>query len=347
MPFPLEAERRYCRAVLPRVSRTFALNIRLLRGTLGESVRLGYLLCRAADALEDSWPGSPAEIEDRFARFAATLEGDEQATTALERDATRQGGPGSDIELIRHLSRVIRPYRALPSDHREAVRCGVRTLAAGMARYAARAAGRLAGRPYLDTEGELDDYCWVVAGCVGVMLTRLFTAEYGPAEPALERRRLELAPLVGRALQLTNILLDWPVDVRAGRCYVPAAWLEEHALAPSDLVGAERPEVRDLSARLMTRAHEALARVPDYLDLLPVRRVRYRLFCAWPALWALESLRCATRDPSFPWGPRRPRIGRGRLLATAVRSALAAPRADALRWLYALTARRATTALAR
>jgi farnesyl-diphosphate farnesyltransferase len=213
-----------------------------------------------------------------------------------------------------------------------------------MAHFAARAASREPHAPYLDEEGELDDYCWVVAGCVGVMLTELFTAEYGASASALERRRLELAPTVGRALQLTNILLDWPVDVRAGRCYVPRSWLDEFGLEPPDLVGANRPGVRELAARLMSRAHDALARVPDYLDTLPVRRVRFRLFCAWPALWALESLRSARRDPEFPWGPRRPRISRARLFATALGSALAAPRGETLRGLYRTTVRRAAAA---
>src|SRR5215471_13490640 len=58
----LATERAWCREALLRVSRTFALNIRCLSGRMLESVRLAYLLCRAADALEDSWPGPPAEM---------------------------------------------------------------------------------------------------------------------------------------------------------------------------------------------------------------------------------------------------------------------------------------------
>src|SRR5881397_2097503 len=65
MPSRVE-EHRYCREVLPRVSRTFAISIGLLRGSLQEAVRIGYLLCRIADALEDSWPGDGREIRARF-----------------------------------------------------------------------------------------------------------------------------------------------------------------------------------------------------------------------------------------------------------------------------------------
>ena len=208
---------------------------------------------------------------------------------------------------------MLRVWRALPAGDREALADCVRTLATGMCRYAARAAERPPGTPYLDTEAELHDYCWVVAGCVGVMLTRLFSARLPAGDPALERRRLELAPPVGEALQLTNILLDWPADLRRGRCYLPAAWLAEHGLVPRDLVGSARPGVAALERRLEALARAALARVPDYLDALPPRALRYRLFALLPALWGLASLEHARTDPEFPWGARRPRLPRARL----------------------------------
>jgi hypothetical protein len=78
--------------------------------------------------------------------------------------------------------------------------------------------------------------------------------------------------------------------------------------------------------------------VPEYVSAIPVRRVRYRLFCVWPALWALGSLRTAERDPEFPWGARRPRLSRAAVFGTALASALTVHHDDALRWHYALSA---------
>ena len=323
---------RYCRDVLPRVSRTFAINIRLLDGAMGDAVRVGYLLCRAADTLEDSWPG--AGIEARFEGFLAALDGDGRAAESLAADAARVGS-APDLELVANLPRVLRVFGALPSPLRDAVRDGVHTLAGGMARYGARAAGRPAGAPYLDDAAELDDYCWVVAGCVGVMLTRLYAATYRMPDDAAQARRLELAPIVGRALQLTNILLDWPSDVRRGRCYLPAAWLEECALRPEQLVDREHPGVRPLADRLEGRAFDALTRVPDYLDLIPSRHLRYRLFCLWPALWAVRSLRRARRDPQFPWGPRRPKLPRMEIYRSSLATLLTTDHGGALRRLCA------------
>ncbi len=331
-PAPAEA-REFCRRTLPRVSRTFALNIELLSGSLREAVRVAYLLCRAADTIEDRWAGSAEEIEARFAAFLAALAGDDRAAAALA-----GGSPAApaeaDFDLLAHLPLVLAAYRGLEPGDREAVAEGVRTMADGMCRYAARAARRGPAVPYVDDEAELRDYCWVVAGCVGAMLTRLHERRAG-AEPAARRaRRAELAPVVGEALQLTNILLDWPTDVRRGRCYLPAAWLAEHGLAPADLAGGAAPAARTLALRLEVLAHAALDRVADYLDTIDARHVRYRLFCLWPALWARASIRLAHADPRFPL-EGRPKLTRAQLWGVALRSLLVLPSARGTRRLLA------------
>ncbi len=52
--------RAFCNEILPKVSRTFALTIRLLPPDLEHPVLLAYLLCRIADTIEDTadLPGS-------------------------------------------------------------------------------------------------------------------------------------------------------------------------------------------------------------------------------------------------------------------------------------------------
>jgi farnesyl-diphosphate farnesyltransferase len=333
-------DRDYCRAVLPRVSRTFAINIRLLSGSLGDSVRIAYLLCRTADALEDSWPGEASAIRDRFDRFLAALGDDAAAAESLAADARPRAGGRADLELVGNLPRVLREFSGLAWKDRSIVAEGVRTMARGMCGYATRFVER--GRPdasYLDTEAELDDYCWIVAGCVGEMLTRLHTRRAAEAGTEVERRRFELAPVVGESLQLTNILLDWPEDVRRGRCYVPAAWLDEHGLARRDLVDPAAPSVRSVADRLETKARAALSRVPDYLDTIDPAHVRYRLFCLWPALWALASLAHARRDPAFPTGAR-PRLPRSALWSVALRSLLVVGNPGMMRRFYDATGQR-------
>jgi farnesyl-diphosphate farnesyltransferase len=317
----LSEDRAWCEATLPRVSRTFVLNIRLLADPLREAVSVGYLLCRTADTLEDAWPGTAAEIQSRFGLLLQAIAGEEAAAGTLA--AAAAGAPANgaaELEIVAGFPRAWRVWRALPGADRERIAECLRTMAPGMCRYAARAAARPPGTPYLDSEAELHDYCWVVAGCVGVMLTRLAEAEAGGNAEA-RARRLELAPVVGEALQLTNILLDWPADVRQGRCHVPADWLAAQGLAPGELTGPARPEVDRLARRLEDLARAALARVPDYVDLVSPRALRYRLFVLMPALWALASLEHARRDPEFPRG-RRPRLPRAALWHETVRGLL-------------------------
>jgi len=312
----------WCHELLPGVSRTYAAAIAVLGRDLRDPVTIAYLWCRAADALEDSWAGTSEQIAERFERFLAALDGDARAADRLAAEARPLGAESADLALVGGLPIVLRAHAALPAGDRDALRDGVRVLASGMARYAVRAAERARPGtlvPYLDTETELHDYCWVVAGCVGVMLTRLFTLRSPARDEDEDAERLRLAPRVGEGLQLTNVLLDWPRDVRRGRCYVPAAWLDEYRVRVEDLADPSRLGAAAAARRLEALARAALGVVPEYLDRLPARQWRYRMFCLWPALWALGSLQHARRDPAFPLGPERPRLPRSRVRALALR----------------------------
>ena len=320
IPHALATERAWCREALLRVSRTFALNIRCLRGRMLETVRLAYLLCRAADTLEDSWPGPPAEVAARFDALLAALDGDAGAARSLSAAATVQHAR-ADMDLLVRLPALLHVLGSLRPDDAADVRRCVRTMALGMKRYATREATRGTRVPYLDDDAELHDYCYVVAGCVGEMLTRLVARDIRDDGAETAARRLALAPVVGEALQLTNILLDWPVDVRRGRCHIPASWLARHGLAPRELVRGS-DAARELSLRLASLAHGAIDRVPDYLDTIPTSEHRYRLFCLLPVLWARASLRVAFARRDFHCAPHRPRLSRASVLGEGLRGLL-------------------------
>jgi farnesyl-diphosphate farnesyltransferase len=92
------------------------------------------------------------------------------------------------------------------------------------------------GSVQLQTLQDLRDYCYVVAGRVGEMLTELFLLErpeLGPLGPYLRER----ARFFGEALQVVNILKDARDDAREGRVYLPAQVPNEEvfALARADL----------------------------------------------------------------------------------------------------------------
>src|SRR5439155_19855386 len=118
--------------------RTFAINIRMLGGSMGETVRIAYLLCRIADTIEDGWPGDRREIERRFDALLAAIEGDITAVESLAGAARAlQGRASRDcIALGENAPAVLRCFVALAPADRLDVAEAVTVLASGMRRYA-------------------------------------------------------------------------------------------------------------------------------------------------------------------------------------------------------------------
>ena len=143
----------------------------------------------------------------------------------------------------------------------------------------------------LQSETELDDYTYRVAGCVGEFWTKICRAHAFPRAPLDETRLLADGVRFGKGLQLVNILRDLPADLRKGRCYLPQSALAAAGLRPEDLldVRAEK-KMRPLYNRHLDLAEEHLAAGWAYTNSLPWGCVRVRLACAWPVLIGVRTL---------------------------------------------------------
>ena len=75
--------------------------------------------------------------------------------------------------------------------------------------------------------GELEKYCWHVAGVVGILAAKIF----GSTQPGT----LEYAEKLGLAFQLTNIIRDVGEDIGMGRIYLPQDELERFGVTEDDL----------------------------------------------------------------------------------------------------------------
>lgn len=126
----------------------------------------------------------------------------------------------------------------------------------------------VSGRRYETLEDTLD-YCWHVAGVVGVMMALVMGVR--PSDIATLRRAQDL----GLAFQLTNISRDVVEDAANGRVYLPGAWLSEAGVA-DDAVGspANRAAVAGVTSRLLAVAEPYYASARAGLPALPFR-------CAW------------------------------------------------------------------
>jgi farnesyl-diphosphate farnesyltransferase len=167
-------------------------------------------------------------------------------------------------------------------------------------RFSGTAAGEVRA---LDSEADLDDYTYRVAGCVGEFWTLVCRAHLAGRAAVDDEVQLHNGVRFGKGLQLVNILRDLPRDLRQGRCYIPRDPLAAQGLVPEDLLDPGQ----ESKFRPVYDAHLALARGHleagwAYTNALPRGQWRVRLACAWPVLIGVKTLRAlragAVLDPA-------------------------------------------------
>lgn len=230
--------------LLGETSRTFAMAIPLLEPPLRGRVEVAYLLFRIADTFEDAerWPREKRRraLMDFSAMVLrpAELTAEDLATIARW-VADHPCDNASYLELVSETPRVLAALAEFSPLERSAVALHTVRTCDGMARVVA--SGGEGGRIELESLRELREYCYIVAGIVGELLTDLFlldAPQLASARDALERE----AARFGEALQLVNILKDQRDDARDGRRYLPRDVPTEQvfALARADLAHAGR-----------------------------------------------------------------------------------------------------------
>lgn len=304
----------YCRAMLPRVSRTFALNIRVLPAALRDLVLQAYLFCRMADTVEDSRALDPQAKPARLQEFAALFPLDEAWRGPVAAWSSHFAGleaHGDDHALCARAPQVFQAFATAPPDLRGPVEDCVREMALGMRDYVLRRTRAPRGRLQLEDAADLERYCHVVAGTVGAMLVRLFAATSDWLDGQRQSRMAILAEHFALAMQLTNIIKDVADDALRGACFVPRALISRHSLAPEGLLDPRhREQARQVMSELVQQAARALDAALTFTLMIPRRAVRLRLFCLWPIFLAAGTLQRVVQDDGLFEPGGRPRIGR-------------------------------------
>ena len=226
--------------LLEKTSRTFALSIPLLEEPTRREVMIAYLLFRVADTFEDAshWPKERriGALGD-FNRLLSAYDRSEAERLAKTWVAEGVAPHAGYRELMAEVPFVLDAFFALKPEAVEPIRVHVMRSADGMARVVSRTGET--GELVLRDVPDLKEYCYVVAGIVGEMLTELFILG-APALVSIAPYLRERAPLFGEALQLVNILKDSAADAMEGRRYLPGdvPSSEIFALARQDLGSA-------------------------------------------------------------------------------------------------------------
>jgi farnesyl-diphosphate farnesyltransferase len=216
----------YQKAILGSVSRTFALTIPLLPPSIEKVVGNTYLLCRIIDTIEDASDLSPQTKQSLSALFLdAVLE-----KTPVENfvqpclDAFQNYSNQDELDLIAHTPTVLRILHTCSSQDQQAVSRCVSIMSEGMSYFHGKQ-----NQAGLQDLAEFEQYCYVVAGVVGELLTTIFSNHSHAFKEKMAGHE-DLAIAFGQALQMTNILKDSPEDKARGVSWKPSNISQEALL---------------------------------------------------------------------------------------------------------------------
>lgn len=194
----------FCEGVVRAKARNFAWGMRLTPRPRRDALYAAYAWMRAGDDIAD-------DIIDKARASRELAAFRDQTVAVIERCASEAARPEPDgASCWPALAWSIR-RAGLPTQPLLDMLDGL--------------AWDLAHVPF-ETEQELDRYCGLVGGTVGVVCTSV----WGVRPHADRDAALLEADLRGKAFQAINIARDVGEDARAGRQYIPGRWLRDEGL---------------------------------------------------------------------------------------------------------------------
>lgn len=291
--------KNYCRIILQKVSRTYALTIRSLGQPFREPVLIGYLLCRIADTYEDTDKVPYEKKRDALEAFKGIFTGAlslENAIKTIQEIVSPYFSLDDDEEFLAiYLVPVFKQYYSFDSDIQKIVARTVIEMVEGMMETIKKQYEQ--GEVGTDTEEELDQYMYYVAGTVGNLLTDLFAYHSPWITKKLHRKLCSYNESFGRALQLTNIIKDAMGDLKRGVSFIPKDLARQYKVAPDKLhLPEHREQAHKVMSRLIVKAVGDLNKAMEYTLLIPKGEPRVRLFCVMPVLFAIKTLEVAMKN---------------------------------------------------
>ena len=280
-------------ATINSVARSFALAARFLPRDVRDDINLLYLALRRLDDLVDlEAPSGSAQRADAQQRLAAIR-------TWINTGAIADAG-GDELAIFVDLQRRT---PALPTDAISAFLDGMESDLAG---------------PVMESDADLDLYCYQVAGTVGRLMAALLGVRGGDDAQADHAARA-----LGAAMQRTNILRDIDEDLANGRVYLPATSLRRVGLDPAAASGPT--SLRDGDRRALYMAEIARADAEYEVGVAGIRHL-LNGGCSIRVAGHLyrEILRQIERDGFGVRRPHRPVVGRARKAAALLRAMRAA-----------------------
>jgi phytoene synthase len=188
---------RHCESIVRKHSSSFYRAFSILPEDKRNAVWAVYGFCRTVDDLVDEH--APSEASRLLAMFEQDFE------------QFLQGRNHSELIWVA-LKDTFQRYSMNPAPFRDMIEGQKQDLI--KKRY--------------QTMDELDRYCYLVAGTVGLMLLPILT-------PVTSLEMTEKAVRLGKAMQITNILRDVAEDFAKDRIYLPDDLMQTFGFSPHDI----------------------------------------------------------------------------------------------------------------
>lgn len=281
-------------SLLKSVSRSLYLSLRVLPVGMRDPIGLAYLLAWAADTIADTSFIPPEERMELLLSFRRQVDRPlgRETLRDIGAEVANQQKDARERVVLESLGSTLILLSQLGESDRKAVRDIVIAVTRGMEFDLRTFPGESSGRIVaLHEFAELDQYTYMVAGCVGEFWTRMTYAHVSGTFADSPEVMLERGVRFGKALDLTNVLRDCGKDLRVGRCYLPASMLARIGLTPQDLLLPDASRrARPILFELVRKALDHYRAAVEYIQALPRFSFQLRLACLWPVLIGLETL---------------------------------------------------------
>ena len=299
--------RRLQTAILRSVSRSFYLSIRFLPVQLREPVALAYLLARTTDTVADTPRISGTLRVETLQTLSKAIQG--KASRSVVVDLVASFAPlqqhAAERTLIESLPDCLEWLEHLEMADLNEIRTLLEKITQGQMLDLHRFDSPEEIRA-LRTAADLDEYTYLVAGCVGEFWTRLCFRHVRKFATRSEDEMLTLGKRYGVALQLINILRDAGSDLRAGRCYFPEEELISARMTVAQIL-LEPERFQPIYLSWVEKAERGLECGMQYSRAIQNRRVRAATVL--PALIGARTL-ALLREAGISMLDRRVKVSR-------------------------------------
>jgi len=260
--------------ILRSVSRSFYLSIRFLPAQLREPIALAYLLARTADTIADTAQIATSVRMETLKLLSSGIQGtaSREAVTELVASFVSLQENERERQLLASLRDCLAQLEGMEHVDRNDIRVVLEQITRGQMLDLERFGDPKEVRA-LGTAADLDEYTYLVAGCVGEFWTRLCYRHVRQFASRTEDEMLALGKRYGMSLQLINVLRDAGSDLRAGRCYFPEHELSAVHLTPSQILH-EPERFQPVYRTWLDKAKASLVAGIEYSRAITNRRVR-------------------------------------------------------------------------